>query len=163
MHMPKSLTSLLGIVLIVHVAGVAAFANEPVVSFRWENWEPTERALLEEQRVRLETQGAEVEPVKEVDPPTKGGPAVWLILAGAVGISILAETIVRTVKEWNKCGIIIDAKSEELKIRPHCQLGSDYVLVRQADGNMEKIQFENKPVLDLVELLKAIIAGMKGG
>lgn len=152
----------LAMVLFVHALAVNAWATEAPVKFQWENWEPTERKLLEEQRETLKSQGAKVDQIAEVEPPTKGGPAVWLILAGAVGISILAETVVRTVKEWNKCGVIIDAKSEELKIRPHCQLGSDYVLVRQADGNLEKIQFDNKPVLDLVEMLKAVIAGMKG-
>ncbi len=152
----------MGIGLLLHILALNTWAIESPVTFQWENWESSERALLNTQRDALISKGAEVEAIKEVDPPTKGGPAVWLVLAGAVGISILAETVVRTVKEWNKCGVIIDAKSEELKIRPHCQLGSNYVLVRQADGHLEKIQFENKPVLDLVELLKALIAGIKG-
>lgn len=162
MHMPNSQTALLGLILLVHVTGTAAFANEPVVPFRWENWEEEERPLLEQQRESLNTKGADVGKVEEVEPNVKGGPVVWLILAGAVGISILAETIVRTVQEWNKCGVIIDATSEEMKIRPHCQLGANYVLVRQANGNVEKIQFEDKPVVDLVEMVKALILGMKG-
>lgn len=152
----------LAMVLFVHALAVNVWATEAPVKFQWENWEPSERTLLEEQRDTLKSKGAEVDKITEVEPPTKGGPAVWLILAGAVGISILAETVVRTVKEWKKCGVIIDAQSEELKIRPHCLLGPDYVLVRQANGNVEKIQFENKPVLDLVEMLKALIVGIKG-
>lgn len=163
MHMPKSQTFLLGIVLMVHVTGVAVFANEPLVSFRWENWEEEERPLLEQQREALNIKGADVGKVEEIAPSVKGGSVVWLILAGAAGISILAETIVHTVQEWNKCGVIIDATSEEMKIRPHCQLGADYVLVRQANGNVEKIQFEDKPVVDLVEMVKALILGLEGG
>lgn len=158
MHMPKFLTVLFGIILIVHVAGVAAFANEPVVPFRWENWEKTDRQFLEDQRKTLESKGAIVGEVEETEPGKKSLTAVALVLAGTAAVSVLAETIVNAVKKWNQCGIIVDLTGKEIVTRKNCDLGPGEILYVTGDRKVEKISADEKPSI-AIETMKVVVNG----
>jgi len=158
MHMPKSLTSLLGIILIVYVGGMPAFADEPVVPFRWENWEKTDRQFLEEQRKTLERKGAFVGEVEETKTGEKSLTAIALILVGTAAVSVLAETIVNAVKTWNQCGIIVDLRGMETVTRKNCDLDPGEIMYVTGNGKVEKISATEKPSI-AIETLKVVMNG----
>ena len=140
-----------------------AGSDSASVRFRWENWEASERPFLEEQRTALKTRGATVGEVEETEPSVKNPAAVWLVMAGVAALSVLAETIVHAVKDLNQCGLVVDAKGEETTVRRNCDLDHGEVLVRQPDGHLTKIEFKDKPSIDLVPLVElALTKGGKG-
>ena len=144
-------------ICLFQVAHGMAIAAESMVAFRWENWDASERMFLDKQRSKLIKQGAIVSEVKETVPNVKNPAAVWLVMAGVAALTVLAETIVDAVKEYKQCGLVADAKGEEIKLRRNCDLDPGEVLVRQPDGVLSKIEFEAKSSTDLIQLMETAL------
>ncbi|MGP0592342.1 hypothetical protein ACTRXD_07345 [Nitrospira sp. T9] len=130
---------------------------ETAVPFKWENWEETDRTFLEEQRTTLEKGGGKVGQVEETHPGVRNPAVVWLVLAGTAAVTVLAETVVKAVKELNQCGVVVDAKGEELNIRRNCDLDGN-ILIRRADGTIDLVKKEQPDSL-AIAVLKTVLEG----
>ena len=151
------------LVFIVSLSGLvgAATVDQQEVRFRWENWDAADRAFLEDRRQALTQRGATVGEVEETTPDVKNPAAVWLVLAGVTALGYLVDIIVEAVNKLNKCGMVVDSRGEETKIRRNCDLGQGDVLVVQPGGHVEKIEFAKATDPGRTELLKTLLS--KGG
>ena len=138
--------------------GVWATAGDPTeVSFRWENWEESDRAFLEEQRATLKGKGAKVGQIEEIVPSVRNPIVVWLVLGGIATFTMVAERIVDVVKKLNQCGLVVDGKGEELKLRRNCDLDQGQILALNKDGTIDGIEFEGKSSSDLISLVETML------
>ena len=93
----------------------------------------------------------------EVDVITDAGilPVVALIVAGVMAVNALVNVIIRLVNVW-KCGVVVDARGETIRIRKNCDLPRGSVLIFPKDGTVTTLKDSD---LDVAGLLTALQKG----
>ena len=99
----------------------------------------------------LEEEGASnVEEIAEQD----FLPVVGVIIAAAIGLSALANVVIKLLRVW-KCGLIVDARGPIVHTEKNCDLPRGTVLVFSPCGTEHKL-YEPKDE-DIAALIKAAV------
>jgi hypothetical protein len=93
----------------------------------------------------------------DVEPVEEGGilPVIGVVVAAAIGISILANVVIKLRQAW-QCGVIVDARVDIVQTKKDCDLPPGTVLVFTRDG-VEHTLHEPAPV-EVEHLLTAALA-----
>ncbi|MDF0665394.1 MAG: hypothetical protein P0119_04870 [Nitrospira sp.] len=134
-------------------------SNLSTVQFQWES---KNAALLNAQRSFLNEQGGQVGPVQEKEPNTKNPAAVLLyVTVGVAALSALADAIVKTLKDTQHGGLIVDMQGPMIKIIENQSLDRGQVLVRKPNGDVESYVQKSGSSSDLSSIIASLLATAK--
>lgn len=134
-------------------------SNPSTVQFQWESKNP---ALLNTQRNFLNEQGGQVGPVEEKELNTKNPAAVLLyVTVGVAALSALADAIVKTLKDTQHGGLIVDMQGPTIKIMENPSLDRGQVLVRKPNGEVESYVQKSGSSSDLSSIIAGLLAAAK--
>jgi hypothetical protein len=126
-------------------------SHKDVVLFRWES---RDSSLLAAQRWFLTERGGHVGPVQKKDLETKHPTApTLLVVTGVVAISSLADAIVRAMAESQRGGLVIDVRSEEVKLLENVSLEQGQLLIVKPHGEVISYTCQPGSTRDLAALI----------
>lgn len=126
-------------------------------------WESSDRSFLDAQRTFINGQNGQVAPLQEKEPGKKSPVAVALYVAvGVAAISALAESIVKTLKDYKHGGIIVDMQSPTIKIIEHPSLERGQVIIRKPKtGEVVSYTYKPEASSDLRPIIASLLAAAK--
>ncbi|MDR4469807.1 MAG: hypothetical protein MRJ68_16175 [Nitrospira sp.] len=134
-------------------------ASPSAVQFEWES---RNSALLNDQRNFLTARGGQVGPVWEKDPDTKNPLAILLyVTVGVAGRSALADAIVKTLKDAQHGGLIVDMQRPTIKIIESQSVERGQVLVRMPNGDVESPVQKSGSSSELSSIIASLLASAK--
>lgn len=116
-------------------AGPSA-AGQETVTFAWES---SDRSVIKSHQQYLRSNGAQVGEIEDQDPGTKNPAAVaGLIVAGTVGVCVLADTVVRYLHDTQHGGTIVDTRGGKIVVRElHALDPGTVIIVKSAEDQVE--------------------------
>ena len=135
-------------------------ASSPsTVQFQWES---SDSALLNTQRNFLNAQGRQVGPVLEKDPDTKNPLAALIyVTVGVAARSALADAIVKTLKDTQHSGLVVDTQRPTIKIIESPSVKQGQVLVRMPNGDVESPVQKSGASSELSSIIASLLAAAK--
>ena len=132
-------------------------ASSPsTVQFQWESRDPE---LLNAQRNFLHAQGGQVGPVLEKDPDTKNPLAALIyVTVGVAARSALADAIVKTLKDTQHGGLIVDTQRPTIKIIESPSVKQGKVIVRMPNGDEESLVQKSGASSELSSIIASLLA-----
>jgi hypothetical protein len=79
-------------------------------------------------------------------------PVVEVIIAATIGLSALANIVVKLLRVW-KCGVVVDARTSRLRTEKNCDLPRGSVLVLTPTGTSHTLHEPKEE--DVAALIKA--------
>lgn len=126
--------------------------QEPRVEFQWDGFEPGDPDA-DEVLYRLKREGAEA----AFPPSEQRDFAIIPIIVGAIALFGLAKAIKGFIDDM-RVGMVIDARSEPVKVTKDPSLGRGTVLLISKDGS---VSLENPSAEKITDLIKGVVSGLK--
>lgn len=126
-------------------------------------WELRDRSFLDAQRTFLNERNGQVGALQEKDPDKRNPVAVALYVAvGVAAISALAESIVKTLKDYKHGGIIVDMQGPTIKVTEHPSLERGQVIIRKPKtGEVVSYTYKPEASTDLTPIIASLLAAAK--
>lgn len=125
-------------------------------------WESRDRLLLDAQRNFLNEQKGQVGSVREKDLNTRNPAAILLyVTVGVAAISALADAIVKTLKDTQHGGLIVDMQSPTIKIIENPSLDRGQIIVRKQNGDVESYVHKSGSSTDLSSIIAGLLTAAK--
>lgn len=149
----------LALILSPFAIGQPLASSPNTVQFQWESRNP---ALLNAQRNFLHAQGGQVGPVLEKDPDTKSPLAALIyVTIGVATRSALADAIVKTLKDTQHGGLIVDTQHPTIKIIESQSVARGQVLVRMPNGDVESPVQKSGASSELSSIIASLLVTAK--
>lgn len=149
----------LALILSPFAIGQPLASSPSTVQFQWESRDP---ALLNSQRNFLHAQGGQVGPVLEKDPDTKNPLAALIyVTIGVATRSALADAIVKTLKDTQHGGLIVDTQRPTIKIIESQSVARGQVLVRMPNGDVESPVQKSGASSELSSIIASLLVTAK--
>ncbi|ETW94676.1 MAG: hypothetical protein ETSY2_49395 [Candidatus Entotheonella gemina] len=104
------------------------------IKFVWESQSPP---LIEAQKVFLESRGAEIGSIEEIDQSRGVTGVILLTLAATASVCVLADSLVQAVKDFEHSGIVVDLrKLDKITAQEKQSLKRGQVLIIKPDGEV---------------------------
>jgi hypothetical protein len=107
--------------------------------------------------IKQELTEAGAQDVRDVDDRRGLLPIIGAVVAAVIGVSALAELIMRW-RDKHRCQQLIDARAGEIKQSVNCDIRDGRIIV--VTGDNSKVEIVDAPKgIDLTEVLKAAMSG----